>query len=392
MITDLRVLIVGGGIGGLAAAGRLHALGARVTVVEQSPEWRPLGAGLVLSANALAVLDALGLGATVRARSLPFASMEILSADGAVLQRITRRGGPQRYEAARGIHRAALHEVLLNGAAGVDVRLGTSVHAMTHDERAVHVTFSDAREDVFDLVVGADGVHSHTRHLVFAQHEAEVRYAGYTCWRTVMPNRTDITAALELWGRGKRVGLVPLPDGQLYVFLTANSAAGERDPSHGANPVVAARFREFTGPAGPVITAIAERDEVRLMRHDITELSRQLWVRGRIALLGDAGHATTPNLGQGAGMALEDALSLVLALRTHETVRSALTHYAATRAHRVAQIVQMSRRVGEMGQWVHPVARALRHAAMRLTPAWVGERTMRLLVDPGVVLSRRAVQ
>lgn len=390
MMAERRILIVGGGIGGLAAAGALHRLGAHVTVVERAPAWQPLGAGLMLSANALAVLDALALGAMVRTRSVALPSVALRSADDVLLQAVSYSAEPNRLEAPRGMHRAALHDVLLHGAAGVTMQLGTSVQAIAPLDGGVQVTFTDAREAAFDLVIGADGVHSHMRALAFPDSTAVVRYAGYTCWRTVMPNGANLTGVVELWGRGKRIGLVPLPDGQLYVFLTANATAGERDPVRGAHAVVAARFREFAGDARPVIATLAARDDLPLLRHDITELSDQLWVRGHAALLGDAGHATTPNLGQGAGMALEDALSLVHALRTHRAIADALTHYQAQRAQRVADIVRTSRRVGQMGQWTHPVARALRDTAMRLTPAWVGDRTMRALVQPGIALARAA--
>jgi 2-polyprenyl-6-methoxyphenol hydroxylase-like FAD-dependent oxidoreductase len=390
MIADRRVLIVGGGIGGLAVAGALHRRGAHVTVVERASAWHPLGAGLMLSANALAALDALDLGAPVRARSMALPSVEVRSARDTLLQAVSYAARPGRPEAPRGMHRAALHDVLLHGAAGVTVRLGTSVQSIDQRDAQVHVTFSDGRNDTFDLVIGADGVHSQMRGLAFGDRFAVVRYAGYTCWRTVMPNRAHLTGVVELWGNGRRIGLVPLPDAQLYVFLTANAESGARDPSCGAHAAVAVQFREFAGAARLVIDELASRDDLPLLRHDITELSAPCWVRGHVALLGDAGHACTPNLGQGAGMALEDALGLVLALHTHPGMADALSHYQAQRAQRVADIVRTSRRVGQMGQWTHPVARAVRDTAMRLTPAWVGDRSMRALVEPGIALAREA--
>lgn len=390
MIADRRILIVGGGIGGLAAAGALQKRGAHITVVERAGAWRPIGAGLMLSANALAVLDVFELGAQVRMRSVALPSVELRTADDTRLQSVSHADRPDHPEAPRGMHRAALHEVLLQGAAGVTVRLGTSVQSIAQHDGRAQVMFRDAHEDTFDLVIGADGVHSQMRAMVFADSPVVVRYAGYTCWRTVMPNHANVRGTVEYWGRGRRVGLVPLPDGQLYVFLTANATEGARDPSRGANATVAAHFREFAGAARPVLDTLASQDDLPLMRHDITELSEQRWVRGHVALLGDAGHATTPNLGQGAGMALEDALSLALALRLHHPIADALAHYQAERAPRVADIVRTSRRVGRMGQWAHPVARAVRDTAMRLTPGWVGDRTMRALVAPGISLARTA--
>lgn len=391
-MTALRVLVVGGGIGGLTVARALERVGADVEVVEQAPRWQPLGAGIVLSANAVAVLDALGLGEAARraGRQVPWA--DICDAKGRPMQHLDMAALAAEAGPALTFHRAELHELLLAGAAGARVRLGVTVTALEDTGAEVRATFTDGASGAYHLVVGADGLHSRVRALCFAEAGAKERYAGYTCWRFVTDNVARFEGVVEQWGAGRRAGVVSLAHERVYVFLTENSPAGGVDPAEGRNAHVAAKFAAFDGPARPLLDRLATDDGVALLRHDIAELDRQVWRKGRLALLGDAAHATTPNLGQGAGMAIEDALALGLALegRSPEDVPSALTAWEAARAPRVAAVVNNSRRLGALGQFSHPVAAGVANLLMKLTPSSVGRRSMLSLVQPGLELAKRA--
>ena len=390
-MTALRVLVVGGGIGGLTAARALARVGAQVDVVEQAARWQPLGAGIVLSANAVAVLDALGLGDAARAvgRQVPWA--DISDAKGQPMQHLDMAALAAEAGPALTFHRADLHELLLAGAGDARVRLGVSVTALEDTGAEVRATFSDGTSGAYELVVGADGIHSHVRALGFADAGARVRYAGYTCWRFVTDNVGHFEGMVEQWGAGRRAGVVSLTKDRVYVFLTENGPAAGVDPVEGRNQAVAAKFSGFGGPARPALDRLAADDAVALLRHDIAELDRQVWRKGRVALLGDAAHATTPNLGQGAGMAIEDALALGLALvgRSAADVPAALAEWEAQRAPRVAAVVNNSRRLGAIGQWSNPVAAGMANWLMKLTPASVGRRSMLSLVQPGLELARR---
>lgn len=377
-MADLRVLIVGGGIGGLALARALVRGGATARLVEQAPAWRPLGAGIVLGANAVACLGSLGLGEAVAAVGHPMGAGNISDASGGRLQTI-------RFDAlgpSYALHRAELHELLLAGAEGAQLQLGTTVEAVETRGEAAWARLSDGTEHSWDLIVGADGLRSKVRQLVFS--EGTVQYAGYTCWRAVLTPASPATGMFEMWGDGLRLGIVPLSGGRVYTFLTQNTAPGGRDPETGRNAHVAALFQGFGGPAAPVLEALA-RPDTALMRHDIEDLDRQLWTRGRVALLGDAGHATTPNLGQGAGMAIEDALVLSRALAT-APVPEALAAYADARRARVAEIVTLSRRLGALGQLSHPLTAALARWTMRLTPDALAQSQTDRLVRKGLAL------
>lgn len=388
MSESLRVLVVGGGIGGLALSGALSRAGAAVDLVEKSERWRPLGAGLVLGANAVAVLGALGLGDGLAACGHRLPRMSILEASGSMLQNMDMAAAEAEIGPTYTVHRADLHHLLLEHIGATRVRLGTTVNAVEDGPAEARARFTDGSEGTYDLIMGCDGLRSVVRELAFPQHKAEVSYAGYTCWRTVMPNVSGQEGAFEMWGSGLRVGLVPLRSGQLYVFMTENTAAHGTDPEDGRHAWVADKFKAFAGPARPVMEALAASPQLVLMRHDIEDLSAQIWRGQRVGLLGDAGHATTPNLGQGAGMALEDALALTQALRQQPDPASALIAYERTRAARVERIVRTSRQLGAVAQWSNPVAVALHNLAMRLVPDAVSARGLRAMVEPGLALAR----
>lgn len=384
----LSVLVVGGGIGGLALAGGLAREGATVELLERAPAWRPVGAGIVLGANAVAVLGALSVGARLSELGHPLAAMRVLDAQGGELQRMDMAALAATIGPTYTLNRPDLHQLLMEGAAGAELRLGETVEALEDGPDGVTARLSRGEERRYDLVIGADGLHSRVRALAFPGARAEVRYAGYTCWRFVMDDPEAREDAVEMWGAGLRVGLVPLRGGRLYGFLTANAPPRGVDPERDRHAWVAAKYAGFGGPAPAVMEALADQPDVPLMRHDIEDLSTQVWRGQRIALLGDAGHATTPNLGQGAGMALEDALALVRCLRTASDPSAALAAYEAMRSARVAAVVRTSRQLGAMAQWSHPLAVALNNLAARCVPSALSRRSLTALVAPGLELAR----
>jgi 2-polyprenyl-6-methoxyphenol hydroxylase-like FAD-dependent oxidoreductase len=391
-IEGMPVLVIGGGIGGLAMAGALSRAGAAVDVIERAPRWEPLGAGLVLGANAQRVLDVLGFKAALNACGQPLSVMQLQDARGGRLQRMDMSALGTEFPPPLAVHRAELQQVLLAGVDESRVVFDASIEHIECSADSVIATRTDGHRGEYALVIGADGLRSRVRQLAFSAAGANVRYAGYTCWRTVMPNVSGLTDVIEMWGRGRRVGLVPLRGGRLYVFLTENAPPRGQDPAVRRNTSVAERFREFAGEARPVLDALSASTDLPLMRHDIEELASQVWGNDRIALIGDASHATTPNLGQGAAMALEDVLALLLALRDESTVNAAVKAYEADRASRVAAIVRTSRQLGVMGQWSSAFGAAVARTVMRCTPNRVSYRAMQRMLAPGMALAERGQQ
>lgn len=385
-----RILIVGGGITGLTLARALGMDGHEVKLLEQVPEWAPLGAGITLAGNAMATLDGLGIGHAVRASGRRIAVGDVTDSAGRPL--VSASLADYLDATALGdfwaLHRADLHRVLLAGASAAELLSGTTVATLADHDAYVRVIGSDGRDHCVDLVIGADGIRSSVRAMVWGDDPA-VRYAGYTCWRAVVPDRIGLEQAFEMWGRGARIGLVPLTEERIYVFLVANAAPGGGESSGSAClAAVRQQFRGFGGKGGELLAMLQAEDPI--LRHDICELVRPVWRAGRVVLAGDAAHAMTPNLGQGAAQGIEDAQALRLALRHEDDDHAACVAYEAARAARVRAIWTRSRAIGRVGQWSGRLSCGLRDALLRATPARAAVRNIERLIAPGIELAARS--
>ncbi|MGY1601872.1 FAD-dependent monooxygenase [Geodermatophilus sp. SYSU D00815] len=366
----MRVAVVGAGIGGLAVAGGLQRAGAEVTVFERAEQLRPSGSGLSLWANGFTALDALGLGDAVRAvagdaptglvagQRRPDGRWLVRTPAGAV-------GG------LRVVHRADLHRVLLGALREGSLRPGCAVGAVSAaGDEVVH----DGGTERFDLVVAADGIASRVRS--GWPGDPGRRYSGYAAWRGVTAEPVDLLgAAGETWGRGLRFGIAPLADGRVYWFAVASMPARtEIADEHGE--VV----RLFGGWHDPIPALVAATPPDAVARLDIHDLAAPLptFRRGRCVLLGDAAHAMTPDLGQGANQALEDAATLVR-LVARGDLDAALDGYDRLRRPRTQRIARRARALGRVAQWRHPVAAGVRDTVLRLTPAAAAGRQLAAL-------------
>lgn len=335
-----------------------------------------------MAANATAVLE--GLGLDLGSHGLPTSALRVESASGAVLQAADIDALPERYARGLSIHRADLHGVLLRGVEGTPLRMGITVTGLSQDEAGVDVTFSDGTEERFDLVIGADGIHSSIRHILFGDAGPKLIYSGYTCWRFVCPN-PGVDAPTEIWGRGRRAGLIPLTEGRMYAFLVANAPKGAKGPS--SFDTFRDAFAELPEIVHQALDS-AESTAAQMLHHDLYDLERPVWGRDRVWLLGDAAHALLPNLGQGAAMAMEDAASLPLALQNDVDPQEGFRSYVASRHDRVHRVWRDSRVVGRVGQWESGIACWLRDGLVRMTPSTVARRRLETLLDPGIGLAR----
>ncbi len=360
---------MGGGIGGLAAAVALSRRGWDVTVLERAPEFTEVGAGLTLMPNALAALDEVGLGATVRATGSISGPAGTRTSDGRWLARIPAGGIEQQLGmTAVGIHRADLVEILraplpeqalLAGAEVVDVAPGPPASVGYRRHGALHRLEAD-------LVVAADGINSRVRSSLW-DRPGRVHYSGITAWRAVTPEPWPEQLASGIsWGRGTEFGAVELGDGRVYWFGAVNAPAGGRS----ADELAEVR-RLFGGWHDPVPRLIDATPAAAVLRNDISLLSPgpDSYVRGRVALLGDAAHAMTPHLGQGACQALEDAVVLAALLDAGDDIGGALATYDRVRRPRTRSVARMSRLSGRIGQQLsNPLAVAVRNRLVRALP------------------------
>lgn len=356
MVKATKVIIIGGGIGGLAAAIGLRNAGCAVTLFERVTQLREVGAGLSLWANAVKALKLLGLADVINTISTPEVQGGIRTSQGKLLTATSSHtlerllGEPNIV-----LHRADLHAALLHAVAPETVHFGKQCTRFQQDATGVTVHFADGDEVRGDLLIGADGLHSVIRAQLHGQQKP--RYAGYTAWRSVVNFAPEQLLPGETWGAGARFGQVPMSGQRVYWFATKNGPEGARSPIGEK----AELLRTFHGWHAPITALLEASPEPTILRNDIYDRPPlRRWGENRVTLLGDAAHPMTPNLGQGAGQALEDAVVLARILRdTNDTV-AALRRYETQRIPRTSVIVQQSRQIGEIGQWQNPVAVRLR--------------------------------
>lgn len=356
-------LIVGAGIAGLALAAGLAARGWRVGVWERAPAPPRVGAGLVLQPNAQRALAVLGLGAVPGA---PLRQMEIRNAAGRLLQTIDVDGIVPGLPPATAVLRPDLAAALgaAAGAAGVEVTFGRACAGLRVEGGAVEAHGSDGAVARAPVLIGADGIGSAVRAALRAGGGPAVEYAGATCWRALTA-APGFDGAVERWGRGRRVGTVGCRDGLVYSFWVEDAPAGQPGgPETGWKE----RFRGFGAEVDALLDAL---DDGAVLHHDLRCLSGVDWGAPRVWLLGDAAHAMTPDLGQGAGLALEDAAEALVLLGAAGpgAVEAAHAALCARRTARVRGLQARSRRVGQIAQWAHPLAVGLRDTLASWSPA-----------------------
>lgn len=326
-----RTLIVGGGIAGLALAGILARLGVPPELIEREPVWRPTGTGLYLPGNAARALRGLGLEAQVAGRAVEIPRQRFCDQRGRLLcdvdvAKLWAAVGP-----CLGVGRAELHEALREGASGVPVRLGLGVDHVRQRDGIVSVEFSDGTRGEYDLVVAADGIHSTVRRLTFGP-SAVPQPAGQIGWRFLAPRPPELTTWSVMLGRRTAFLTLPISEDRVYCYCDVVSPRNVDSADH--DPVERLRrlFSTFADPAATLLAALDDAADVRVST--IEEVALDSWVRDRIVLIGDAAHATSPNMAQGAAMALEDALVLAHCLRDIRAIPDALAAFEARRRAR----------------------------------------------------------
>ena len=343
-----KVLVVGGGIGGLCAAIALRRKGVEVDLIELRPEWTVYGVGIIQQSNVVREMAKLGVLDGYLGAAFPFEDVSICTPSGQQLARIPgqRLAGPE-YPANVGISRRALHDVLCGTAIelGCSLRLGLSVESLEQDATGVDVLFTDGSRGRYALVVGADGLFSKIRSILFGD-KYQPHLTGQSVWRYNFARRPEIDHLANFLGPEGNAGLCPLADGLMYMFVTSHEPGNPWMTVDTLATEMRKRISGFTGLIGELREQITDAAAVVYKPLEVVFVDEP-WYRGRVVLIGDAAHATTPHLGQGAGMAIEDAVVLSEELTSAGTVVEQLQRFMARRFERCKYIFENSVLVGE---------------------------------------------
>jgi 2-polyprenyl-6-methoxyphenol hydroxylase-like FAD-dependent oxidoreductase len=351
-----RVLVIGGGIGGLTAAVALHLRGLRVTVLERARSLEPVGAAISLAPNALRALDVIGIGGAIRDLAAWQGDGGLRTPRGHWLSRTDATAAAERFGGPLVLlHRATLISTLAARIPSDTIR--TTAEASLADPgdtgRPARVSTPDGDLEA-ELVVAADGIHSRVRRTLFPDHPGPV-YSGFTTWRVMIPVPGVRVTPHETWGRGRIWGTHPLKDGRVYAYAAAVTPAGEHAPDDEKAELVR-RFGDWHDPI-PAVLAAARPEDV--LRHDVHHIAEPLpaYHRGRVALVGDAAHAMPPTLGQGGNQAVEDAIVLA---HHHDD----LAAYTAARLPRTTAVTRQAVRTARLNMMTGRTGIAVRNAAI----------------------------
>jgi len=324
-----RVLIVGGGVAGLALAPMLARNGVAVEVIEREPAWPTAGTGMYLPGNAARVLRVLGLEAQVASRAVEIARQRFCDHRGRLLCEVDVADLWADVGPCLALHRADLHAGLRDAAGEVPIRIGLAVERIAQRDDIVSVEFSDRTSGDYHLVVGADGVHSAVRRLTFEDTAALPRPVGQVGWRFLAPRPAEVTTWSVMLGRGTAFLTLPLARDRVYCYcdVASDHDTAGRDPAR-LNEL----FYEFADPAAKLLAALDAAADIHASA--IEEVALDRWAHDRVVLIGDAAHATSPNMAQGAAMALEDALVLADCLQRIPAIPDAIAAFEARRRPR----------------------------------------------------------
>lgn len=368
----MKAIIIGAGIAGLGAAIALRKAGWQVKVYEAAPELKPVGAGISLAPNATMVLKQWGLDQDCIARGA--VADEIAICDHQLRNISTTSTLAMAERMGSGflmIHRAELQAALLSALPDLELLLHHRPKDIRQLSDCIQVEFENGTIDQAELLIGADGIHSGVRECLFPGHPT--RYAGYTCWRGITSFQMPFQPSLmfEAWGGRLRFGCTPVGDGKVYYFaVEVTEEGGKDDPQKPINEVLAEKFGQFADPVPTLLRQTAPSD---IIRNDIIDLAPlRHWHKGRVLLIGDAAHATTPNLGQGGCQALEDAFVLGKLMEKQMALPETLTQFEQLRKKRAHMIVKQSLAFGKMAHWTR--FQGLRNWLLRSVPAGLTAR------------------
>lgn len=350
--TDKKILVIGGGIGGLAVAIGLKQRGIEVEVVERDKDWKVYHVGIIVQANFIRALNELGLGQAAVDAGFPSRGARFMDMAGDVLMELPGETIVDGLPADLGITRPALHKVLTAKvrALGIPVRLGVTFETLEDKGDHVDVTFTDGTSGAYDLVIGADGNYSAVRKLLWP--DASPQYTGQGVWRYNVPRPQDLNWTDMYIGKEKgKAGYCPLTPDEMYIFAVFEEPGNPRFPTETLAAEMSKRLEGYGGLLGEAAKQVVD-PELVVYRPLEACIMPDPWYKGRVVLIGDSAHSATPHLGQGAAMAVEDAVVLAEELAERPDIDDALKAFMQRRFERAKLVGSSSITLGE---WeMHP--------------------------------------
>jgi len=343
-----KVLIVGGGVGGMSLAICLRRLDVEVNLIDSDPEWRPLGAGLSLNGATLKAFRQVGVLERLRAEGHMHSGIALYTPAGQLLQRIQPPDDGSGVPAGGGVLRPVLHQILSETtlSAGARVRLGVKLKEVEQRGPRVRTVCTDDEEESYDLVVGADGLHSQVRGMIFPA-APQPRFTGQGCWRAVFPRPPQFDCVSLYMDTRYKAGLNPVSHQEMYLFLLETVAASQRMPPEQWPQLLAERLQPFGSPLAELRATLDERARINYRPLE-TILLPSPWYHGSVLLIGDAAHATTPHSAYGCGLAVEDAVVLAELIGLDLSIPQLLHRFMERRFERCKVVVEGSVKLGDL--------------------------------------------
>lgn len=369
--------IMGAGIAGLTAGIMLEKLGFEVEIYEAADSVRGIGAGIGLASNAIKAFEYLGLDKEVIAISNHLHDFEICNAAGKTILSADTERIKQNYDTDNfAIHRADLHNFLSGKISSDKIYLNKRLRQFIQNKNEVLLEFEDGTSTSVDFLIGADGVNSRVRQQLIPN--SEPRYAGYWCWRATVPHDFEgLQKSTEVWGKNGRFGMTPLKGNRIYWYACINSNLKDGVQDYGLDELKA-RFGEYFPMVREIFNLTQQKDLISTPIMDLKPIYNYHF--GNVLLIGDAAHATTPNMGQGACMALEDVAVLHDELLKNE-MEMAFRNFEKRRLRRTHYITKTSWRAGKVAQSDNNLVIFLRDFLLRILPAGISQSQLKRLLD-----------
>ncbi|MCS3528882.1 FAD-dependent monooxygenase [Chryseobacterium sp. JUb7] len=365
------ISIIGAGIGGLTLGNILKQYNIDFTVYESAPEIKPVGSGIMMAINAMQVFDTLGLKEKIEKAGNKIHGISITDENLKLISKTNVLELEKKYNSCNvAIHRADLQRILAEKIGFENIKLNHSLKEIKKQENYL-LQFENGNEVESKIIFGADGIHSKIRNQIFKT--GEIRHTQQMCWRGLvdfdLPEKF-YQEAIETWGKGKRFGFVRMTDRKIYWYAVINKGRHKRYHSLSEN---------FQGFHPLIIEIIESTLEENIIFNDIIDLSPiPTWHTQNLCLIGDAAHATTPNLGQGACQAIEDSYIIGKLLGDNKDFNTIFKEFQQIRKKKVDHVVDTSWKLGKFSQWEKGTR--LRNLMMRLVPESIHQKMVEKVI------------